>query len=112
MAIRMTKPWLELSTENVKALSAQLGVYQIADASGLVVLIGMAGGRSLFGLRGEVEKALKERPSGAAKFRVEVNQQYMTRWQELLMVHVHDHGALPVENQKDPPPRLGRLSPG
>ncbi len=111
MAIRMTKPWVELNATNVKALTGQLGVYQLADASDQVVLIGMAGGRSLFGLRGEVEKALKTPPAGAVKFRVEVNQQYTTRWQELLMVHVHDHGALPVVNSQDPPPKLGRLSP-
>ncbi len=112
MAVRMTKAWAALTPENVKALTGQLGVYQLADASDHVVMIGFAGGRSLFGLRGEVEKALKAPPAGAVKFRVEVNQQYTTRWQELLMVHVHDHGALPIENQKDPPPRLGRLSPG
>ncbi len=112
MAVRMTKAWQPLTADAVKALTGQLGVYQLADAADRVVMIGFAGGRSLFGLRGEVEKALKAPPSGAVKFRVEVNQQYTTRWQELLMVHVHDHGALPVENQKDPPPRLGRLSPG
>ena len=50
-------------------------------------------------------------PAGAARFRTEVNQQYTTRYQELLMLHVADHGALPVVNQADPPPRLGRLSP-
>ena len=111
MAIRMTKPWVELSPENVKLLTGQLGVYQLADANDRIVQIGMAGGRSLFGLRGEVEKAMKAPPEGAVKFRVEVNQQYSTRWLELLMVHVHDHGALPIVNQADPPPRLGRLSP-
>lgn len=111
MAIRMTKPWVDLNAANVKALSGQLGVYQLADARDHVVHIGMAGGRSLFGLRGEVEKALKSPPAGAVKFRVEVNQQYTTRWQELLMVHVHDHGGLPVVNQENPPVKLGRLSP-
>ena len=111
MAIRMTKPWLELNAANVKALTGQLGIYQLATTDGTVVMIGMAGGRSLFGLRGEVQKALEAPPAGAVKFRVEVNQQYTTRWQELLMVHVHDHGQLPVVNQQDPPPKLGRLSP-
>lgn len=111
MAIRMTKPWVELNAANVKALTGQLGVYQLADANEQIVFIGMAGGRSLFGLRGEVEKALKAPPAGAVKFRVEVNQQYTTRVQELLMVHVADHGALPVVNQADPPVKLGRLSP-
>lgn len=111
MAIRMTKPWVTLAPDTVKALTGQLGVYELADAAGRVVLIGFAGGRSLFGLRGEVQKALRDPPAGAVQFRVEVNQQYTTRWQELLMVHVHDHGHLPVVNQADPPPRLGRLSP-
>jgi hypothetical protein len=111
MAIRMEKPWVELNAETVRALPGQLGVYQLADASGKIVLIGAAGGRSLFGLRGELERALRERPAGAAFFRTEVNQQYTTRHLELLMLHVADHGALPVMNAADPPPRLGRLSP-
>ena len=36
--------------------------------------------------------------------------QYRTRWFELLMVHKADHGSLPPDNAKNPPP-LGRLSP-
>jgi hypothetical protein len=111
MAIRMEKPWIDLNPETVKALPGQLGVYQLADDSDRVIYIGFAGGRTLFGLRSELERALRERPAGAARFRVEVNQQYTSRYQELLMLHVADHGSLPVVNQEDPPPRLGRLSP-
>jgi hypothetical protein len=37
--------------------------------------------------------------------------QYRTRWFELLMVHQADHGSLPPDNAKNPPPNLGRLSP-
>ncbi len=111
MAIRMEKPWIALTSEAVKALPGQLGVYQLADAQGHVVYIGYAGGRSLFGLRSELERAVAERPGGAARFRVEVNQQYTTRYHELLMLHVADHGALPIVNAADPPVRLGRLSP-
>lgn len=111
MAIRMTKPWTPLALETVKKLSGQLGVYQLADSKGDVVFVGFAGGRSLFGLRGEVEKALKDKPAGATQFRVEVNQQYTTRYQELLMLHVHDHGDVPAGNLGKPLPKLGRLSP-
>lgn len=111
MSIRLEKPWIELSPEAVKALPGQLGVYQLADAEGRVVYIGYAGGRSLFGLRSELERALAERPAGAVRFRTEVNQQYMSRHQELLMLHVADHGSLPAVNAADPPVRLGRLSP-
>jgi len=111
MSIRMTKPWIGLTAESVKALPGQLGVYQLADATGIVVYVGFAGGRTLFGLRSELEKALAERPGGATQFRCEVNQQYTSRYQELLMLHVADHGELPLVNRADPPPRLGRLSP-
>ena len=111
MSIRMEKPWIELAHEAVRALPGQLGVYQLADAEGRVVYIGFAGGRSLFGLRSELERALEERPAGAVCFRTEVNQQYMSRYHELLMLHVADHGSLPAVNAADPPVRLGRLSP-
>lgn len=111
MAIRMTKPWTPLTPDTVKKLTGQMGVYQFADSKGDCVFIGFAGGRSLFGLRGEVEKALTAPPEGATQFRVEVNQQYTTRYQELLMVHVHDHGDVPAGNKGKPLPQLGRLSP-
>lgn len=111
MAIRMTKPWVALTPENVKKLPGQLGVFELADAGGRVVFIGVAGGRSLFGVRSEVEKMLAAPPAGATQFRVEINQQYTTRYQELLMVHVYDHGAIPEGNVGKPLPRLGRLSP-
>ena len=111
MAVRMTKPWTPLTAEHVKKLTGQLGVYQLATSVGEVVFIGFAGGRTLFGLRGEVEKHLADPAQGAAQFRVEVNQQYTTRYQELLMAHVHDHGDVPKDNIGKPLPRLGRLSP-
>lgn len=111
MAIRMTKPWVSLTAENVKRLPGQLGVFELADAAGHVVFIGFAGGRSLFGVRSEVERTLADKPAGATQFRVEINQQYTTRYQELLMLHVHDHGSVPAGNIGKPLPRLGRLSP-
>ncbi|MGE0765848.1 MAG: hypothetical protein AB7L90_05250 [Hyphomicrobiaceae bacterium] len=111
MAIRMTKPWAALTPDNVKKLPGQLGVFQLADEAGNVVFIGFAGGRSLFGVRSELEKAVAEPPSAATQFRVEINQQYTTRYQELLMLHVHDHGDVPAGNVGKPLPRLGRLSP-
>jgi hypothetical protein len=111
MAIRMIKPWVQLTAENVKKLSGQLGVFQLANAKGDVVFIGFAGGRSLFGVRSEVEKAMADPSLSATQFRVEINQQYTTRYQELLMLHVHDHGSVPTGNVGKPLPTLGRLSP-
>ena len=111
MSIRMTKPWQALTEHNAAQLPGQLGTYQLADESGTVVLIGFAGGRSLFGLRGELMQRADKPPQGATQFRCEVNTQYQTRYRELLMLHVADYGALPVHNQADPPANLGRLSP-
>ena len=68
-----------------------------------MLYIGQAGARSPFGLRSELQRELAERGAGC-QFRVEVNQQYRSRWFELLMVHQADHGSLPPDNAKNPPP--------
>jgi hypothetical protein len=107
MKLRLEKPWIELNAESVRRLPGQLGVYQVADADGSVRRIGYAGARELFGLRSALEREL----AGAAgtRFRVEVNTQYQSRWRELLMLHVMDHGALPLGNETYRPATLGRL---
>ena len=110
MGVRLEKPWRELTTENVAALAGELGVYQLGDADGRVIRIGYAGGRTLFGLRSELEAALKA--GAAVKFRTEVTAQYMSRYDELLMVHKADHGALPAGNTDAADRRIGRLNPG
>ncbi len=111
MAIRLTKPWQPLTHDRAKALPGQLGVYQLADDAGNVVAIGFAGARSLFGLRSELLECVNDPPYGATQFRIEVNSQYQTRFRELAMLHVADHGELPPYNRDDPPINLGRLSP-
>jgi len=110
MGVRLEKPWRPLTAANVAALAAELGVYQLADAEGRMVRIGYAGGRTLFGLRSELQAALAA--GEAAKFRTEVTAQYLSRYEELLMVHAADHGALPPGNAADARRRMGRLSPG
>ncbi len=110
MGVRMEKPWRELTAANVATLAGELGVYQLADAEGVIVRIGYAGGRTLFGLRSELEAALKG--GEAAKFRTEVTSAYLSRFEELLMVHAADHGALPAGNGAETSRRIGRLSPG
>jgi hypothetical protein len=110
MRLRLDKPWQPLTADTATRLPGQLGVYQVADAAGTVLYIGQAGARSAFGLRTELQREFAERGEGC-QFRVEVNQQYRSRWFELLMVHQHDNGALPPDNARNPPPNLGRLSP-
>ena len=108
--LRLDKAWQPLTAESAARLPGQLGVYQVADGKGTVLYIGHAGARSPFGLRSELQREFKERGAGC-QFRVEVNQQYRSRWFELLMVHQADHGTLPPDNARNPPPNLGRLSP-
>lgn len=107
MQLRLDKPWIDLTPEHAAALPGQLGVYQLADEAGQVVYIGFAGGKSLFGLRSAVSAHVGR--AGISRFRCEVNMQYQTRYQELLMLHVADHGEVPALNANDRPVHLGRL---
>jgi hypothetical protein len=103
-------PWQPLDAEHVAALGGHMGVYEIASADGATALIGYAGGRSVFGLRGELHDRLAEGDRAGSTFRCEITTSYLSRYKELLMVHVARHGALPPENLPDAP-ALGRLSP-
>jgi hypothetical protein len=111
--VRMTGPWTALDEANVGRVGGHMGVYELAGADGGVVRIGFAGGRSVFGLRGELERALRDNAgAGAAtSFRCEITTSYLSRYRELLMAHAADHGAIPVGNA-DADLQLGRLSPG
>ena len=111
MRLRLDKPWQPLTAETRDAPAGP--ARRLPDrrrARAPSSIIGQAGARSPFGLRSELQRELAERGAGC-QFRVEVNQQYRTRWFELLMVHQADHGSLPADNAKNPPPNLGRLSP-
>jgi len=110
MPLRIDKPWRPLDAQSVAALPGQLGVFQVADQDGVVIFIGFAGGRSLFGLRSLLSEELAQRGEGA-QFRYEVTQQYWSRYRELLMLHIADHGEPPMENIESMPAGLGRLSP-
>ena len=108
--VRLDKPWRDLTAENVARLAGELGVYHLGDAESHVVRIGYAGGRSLFGLRGELQAALAA--GEGVRFRTEVTAQYLSRYEELLMVHVADNHGLPIGNAAEARRRIGRLSPG
>lgn len=102
-----------LTREAVDSLPGQLGIYEISDRDGAVVKIGYAGGLDPFGLRSALDAELAD--TGGADndlhFRVECTHAYLTRSQELLMMHQARHGALPPGNHDLLAP-LGRLSPG
>ncbi len=111
MSIRLEKPFQALTSENLVPIQGQLGVYQLADANGDIFYIGYAGGRSLFGLHGELTREMEEQGDGT-QFRCEVNQQYISRYEELLMLHKHDFGNLPERVLSEYPYKIGVLSPG
>ena len=118
MAVRLDKPWISFSPENVARLPCHLGVYQLANAAGEILFVGIAGGRSRFGLRSELQawrdgsRDPGNEQIGATRFRFEVNMAYWSRRWELLAAFVHDHGRLPIANTDVDLPRLGRLRPG
>ena len=109
MQLRLTKPWRDLNTDAIREIPGQLGVYELATATGETVYIGYAGGRELFGLRSALQRHFEQGTAGATKFRYEVNMQYQSRQRELLMLHVADHGSFPAANMDDHPIQLGRM---
>jgi hypothetical protein len=111
MSIRFTKPFQALTAENLKPVQGQLGVYQLADTNGDIFYIGYAGGRSLFGLHGELTREMEQHNDKEIMFRCEVNMQYISRYEELLMLHKFDFGELPERVLNEYPYEIGVLSP-
>lgn len=106
MAVRLTKEWVP-ADDILEQMKGNLGVFQLANTDCAVVFVGFAGGRNQFGLKGEVAAALQVY-TDIAFARFEVTTAYHTRYRELLMAHVADHGGLPRFNE---PINLGKLSP-
>lgn len=119
--LAISKPWIALTAQNIGAVPAQLGVFELADRNETVLHIGYAGGRELFGLRSALDGVLAADRDTAGDgdrdtadgepvlFRYELTHGYLSRWEELLMVHQAQHGALPIGNA-DHPHKLGRLT--
>ena len=107
MEPRLTKPWRRLTAEAVARVPAQLGVYELGDDAGNVLYVGYAGGRSLFGLRSALQEVVGNL-GGATQFRYEVNQQYMSRYCELVLVHQRDRDAAARRAAAQTPGTAGR----
>lgn len=101
--------WIELEETAVAKLHANPGVYELGDDVGQTLLISYAGGKSLFGLRGEVAKYIGHEK--ASKFRVEQNMQYISRWKELMMFFRSQHDRIPELNPGTDIFGLGHLGP-
>ena len=102
MGLSIRRNWVPLEAATVNAVPAQVGVYEISGADGKVLIVGYAGGRSLFGLRGELQRELAARGAGYS-FRWEATSTYLSRRDELLMLHLGQSGSFPPDN----PPRPG-----
>ena len=112
MAVRLDKPWMPLTAENIRTLTGHLGVYQLANEAGDIVYIGVAGGRSLHGLKGHLSDAMDAPPAGATHFRCEINMAYHSRYLELLQAYRYEHNRLPVGNVEVDERQLGRIRLG
>ena len=109
MSVRLSKEWLSIG-EARGLLRGNLGVFQLADAQQNTGYIGLAGGKSLFGLKGEVSEAIERLPV-ATFVRWEVTTSYLSRYKELLMLHHYDYGELPSDNAPSAAISLGQLRP-
>jgi hypothetical protein len=90
--IGMRSSWQPLEETSVADIPLSVGVYEIADELGNVAARGFAGGRSVFGLRGEIAKlaADSDRP---LRYRVEVTMSYTSRLKELTEMLPTQEGA-------------------
>lgn len=101
----LNKPWQPFDPQHPPRLPGALGVFEIGNDAGEVIMIGFAGGRSRYGLRSEISArfdgtAPNEGFEGQARsYRYEVNMMYMTRYVELLEKHLDATGALPPGNR-------------
>ena len=112
MAVRLDKAWQPLGQQQLAKVGGHLGIYQLGNDNGDILYIGVAGGRSRFGLKGELSEHFQSATCTATCFRIEVNMSYHTRHLELLQAYVHDHGQLPPLNTDIELTSLGRLRPG
>lgn len=100
----LNKAWTDYDPATARKLPGALGVYEIGDSEGNVLYVGFAGGKSRYGLRGEIMARFDPAsPQGALatqarKHRYEVNMMYMTRFVELLEKHEDALGVLPAGN--------------
>ena len=109
VSVRLSKKWLSID-EARSLLRGNLGVFALADAQQSTRYIGYAGGKSLFGLKGEVAAAVQALPA-VTFVRWEVTTSYLSRYKELLMLHHYDYGELPPVPPPPPAITLGNLRP-
>lgn len=102
--------WKPLTAASIRRIEAAVGVYEVRGPSG-TLLLGYAGSRSRLGLRGELLDLATSGRAEGLEFRSEVTTTYLTRWSELLGLHLARHGQLPPGNVDHHPRGLRPVGP-
>lgn len=113
-------PWETYQPEMYREYSGSYGIYELADENQNIIYVGMAGGASIYGLRGKIavhfgpdEKnpVIRDR---ARYFRYEITNMYLSRLVEVLGRYREEHGRLPEGNEAsdEPLPTLPRFTGG
>jgi hypothetical protein len=105
----MTGEWRTLTEESAATAPATVGIIQLADPDQRIIDIQFVGAHATFGMRGVLGAVAAH--LGQLMFRYEVNAQYLTRYDELLMVHHFQFGELPARNRDRGCRVPGRLHP-
>ncbi|MGC0417715.1 DUF7508 domain-containing protein [Embleya sp. AB8] len=92
MSVSMTKAWIPLTAEHVNAVPGCVGVFEVADENGIVV-IDYAGGHTSFGLRGALIQCLDQ--GLGRSFRYERTNAYISRYREVAQVFTNEFGTPP-----------------
>ena len=108
--LRLDKPWQPLTAEKRRACRASSASTRSPMPRAPSSISARPARARRSACAASCSASSSERGAGH-QFRVEVNQQYRTRWFELLMVHQADHGSLPPDNAKNPPPNSGGSAP-
>jgi hypothetical protein len=93
--LQIRAAWRPLELAETSRLEPAVGVFEVR-VDGVVHEIAYAGGRSHFGLRGEL--GARVGLLSGAEFRAEVTSAYLTRWHELLAARLAETGTVPPGN--------------
>ena len=80
----MKRPWYRLDASVVSRLPVNTGVFALRDTTTGTVSLHLAGGRSRFGLRGELEKVLSSNPESSFDFTYVSTNNYFTLYREIV----------------------------
>lgn len=112
MSADMTKPWIRATEAALRDVPATTGVFEIRRGDEILD-IDYAGALELFGLQSKIAEVVAELVGEGVEFRYESHTQYLTRFEELVLVHkARNDGHIPVGLVRRNVSVPGRLSPG